>query len=71
MTTPYTFFADLATEAPIPARGILSQTLSSEADIELLLLKDSRPCQNRSPAGRFKTRAGHEPLWPYGPIHLG
>jgi len=37
MTTPYTFFADLATEAPIPARGILSQTLSNEGDIEFLL----------------------------------
>jgi len=35
MATPYTFFADLATEAPIPARGILSQTLSN--DIEFLL----------------------------------
>ena len=37
MTTPYTLFADLATEAPIPARGILSQTLSNERDIEFLL----------------------------------
>jgi len=37
MTTPYTFFADLAIEAPIPARGILSQTLSNEDDIEFLL----------------------------------
>jgi hypothetical protein len=27
MTTPYTFFADLATEAPIPARGILRMAL--------------------------------------------
>jgi quercetin dioxygenase-like cupin family protein len=37
MTTPYTLFLDLATEAPIPARGILSQTLSNEGDIEFLL----------------------------------
>src|ERR1035437_1848683 len=37
MTTSYTFFADLATEAPIPARGILSQTLSNDGDIEFLL----------------------------------
>ena len=37
MTTPYTLFADLATEAPIPARGILSQTLSNEKDVEFLL----------------------------------
>jgi quercetin dioxygenase-like cupin family protein len=37
MTTPYTLFADLAGEAPIPARGILSQTLSNEGGIELLL----------------------------------
>jgi quercetin dioxygenase-like cupin family protein len=37
MTTPYTFIVDLATEAPIPARGILSQTLSNEGDIEFLL----------------------------------
>ena len=37
MAAPYTFFADLATEAPIPARGILSQTLSNEGDIEFLL----------------------------------
>jgi quercetin dioxygenase-like cupin family protein len=37
MTTPYTFFAGLATEAPIPARGILSQKLSNGGDIEFLL----------------------------------
>jgi len=37
MPAPYTFFADLAGEAPIPARGILSQTLSNEGDIEFLL----------------------------------
>jgi len=37
MTTSYTFFADLRAEAPIPARGILSQTLSDEAGIELVL----------------------------------
>jgi quercetin dioxygenase-like cupin family protein len=37
MTTPYILFADLAIEAPIPARGILSQTLSNEKDVEFLL----------------------------------
>jgi quercetin dioxygenase-like cupin family protein len=37
MTKPYTFFADLATEAPIPVRGILSETLSDEGDVEFLL----------------------------------
>ena len=37
MTTPYTFFADLAIEAPTPARGILSQTLWNEGDVEFLL----------------------------------
>jgi quercetin dioxygenase-like cupin family protein len=37
MTTPYTLFADLATEAPIPTRGILSQTLSNEDGIEFLV----------------------------------
>jgi quercetin dioxygenase-like cupin family protein len=37
MATPYTFCPDLAAEAPIPARGILSQTLSNEANIEFLL----------------------------------
>ena len=34
MAAPYTFFGDLAAEAPAPARGILSQTLSNEAEIE-------------------------------------
>jgi quercetin dioxygenase-like cupin family protein len=37
MATPYILVADLAAEAPIPARGILSQTLSSEANVEFLL----------------------------------
>jgi len=37
MATPCTLVADLAAEAPIPARGILSQTLSSEANVEFLL----------------------------------
>jgi quercetin dioxygenase-like cupin family protein len=37
MTAPYAFFADLATEAPIPTRGILSQTLSDESGVEFLL----------------------------------
>ncbi len=37
MTETHTFFQDLAAEAPVPARGILSQTLSNEAGIELVL----------------------------------
>jgi quercetin dioxygenase-like cupin family protein len=37
MPAPFAFFADLAAEAPIPARGILSQTLSNEAGVELVL----------------------------------
>ena len=37
MDKPYTYFVDLAAEAPIPARGILSQTLSDEAGVELVL----------------------------------
>lgn len=37
MSKPYTHFPDLVAEAPIPARGILSQTLSNEAGIELVL----------------------------------
>ena len=35
--TGYIFFADLAAEAPPPARGILSQTLSEEGGVELVL----------------------------------
>jgi quercetin dioxygenase-like cupin family protein len=37
MTVPATVFRDLLAEAPVPARGILSQTLSDEAGIELVL----------------------------------
>lgn len=37
MTTAYTLFADLAVEAPLPARGILSQTLSNQDGVEFLL----------------------------------
>ena len=37
MSSPFTFYPDLAAEAPIPARGIHSQTLSSEDGIELVL----------------------------------
>jgi quercetin dioxygenase-like cupin family protein len=33
----YTFFADLAAEAAAPKRGILSQTLSEEGGVELVL----------------------------------
>ena len=34
---PATVFQDLLAEGPIPARGILSQTLSNEAGVELVL----------------------------------
>lgn len=34
---PATVFRDLVAEAPVPARGILSQTLSNENGIELVL----------------------------------
>ncbi len=34
---PYTHYRDLLAEAPIPARGILSQTLSKEAGVELVM----------------------------------
>lgn len=37
MTTTHLFFANLMAEAPIPARGIHSQTLSNEGGIELVL----------------------------------
>jgi nitric oxide dioxygenase len=37
MTTTHTFFPNLTAEAPIPARGIHSQTLSDEAGVELVL----------------------------------
>ncbi len=37
MNVPATVFRDLVAEAPVPARGILSQTLSNENGIELEL----------------------------------
>jgi quercetin dioxygenase-like cupin family protein len=37
MNKPYTHFVDLVAEAPIPARGIHSQTLDDEAGIELVM----------------------------------
>ena len=37
MTTSYTFYPDLGAEAPIPPRGILSQTLSKDGGVELVL----------------------------------
>ena len=37
MPAHYTHISDLAAEAPIPARGILSQTLSNEGGVELVL----------------------------------
>ena len=37
MDKPFTLFTDLVAEAPVPARGIHSQTLSNEAGVELVL----------------------------------
>jgi quercetin dioxygenase-like cupin family protein len=37
MNVAATVFRDLVAEAPVPARGILSQTLSNENGIELVL----------------------------------
>jgi len=37
MTTTHTFFPNLVAEAPVPARGIHSQTVSNEAGVELVL----------------------------------
>jgi quercetin dioxygenase-like cupin family protein len=37
MGSPYTLFPDLAAEAPLPPRGILSQTLSDEDGVEFIL----------------------------------
>ena len=62
MKAPYTFFADLAAEAPVPARGILSQTLSNEGDIEFLLfafaagLGDHRIVTTLCPGGKERMR---------------
>src|SRR5450759_967594 len=67
MTTTYSFFADLATEAPIPARGILSQTLSNEGDIEFLLFSTSHstmagPTRSLSLSGPEARSQPHMPL---------
>jgi quercetin dioxygenase-like cupin family protein len=35
--TTHTFFEDLAAEAPVPTRGIHSQTLSRDGGVELVL----------------------------------
>lgn len=37
MSTSHTFFRDLVAEAPVPARGIHSQTVSNEDSVELVL----------------------------------
>jgi quercetin dioxygenase-like cupin family protein len=37
MTTQHAFFPDLIAEAPVPDRGIHSQTLSNEDGVELVL----------------------------------
>ena len=37
MSKPYALFRDLLAEAPVPARGILSQTLSDDGDVRLVM----------------------------------
>ena len=37
MSDNYTLFGNLADEAPVPARGILSQTLSNDGGVECLV----------------------------------
>ena len=37
MSDGYTYFGSLADEAPIPRRGILSQTLSNEGGVEFIM----------------------------------
>ena len=37
MSDSYTYFESLADEAPIPARGILSQTLSNDGGVEFIM----------------------------------
>ena len=37
MSKPYSFIPDLLAEAPIPARGILSQTLSDDGGVRLVI----------------------------------
>ena len=44
MDMPATVFRDLVAEAPIPARGILSQTLSNENGIGIVHHQTSHHC---------------------------
>jgi quercetin dioxygenase-like cupin family protein len=37
MSDKYNFFEDLGDEAPVPARGILSRTLSNEGGVEFMV----------------------------------
>jgi quercetin dioxygenase-like cupin family protein len=68
-----TIVHDLLAEAPIPTRGILSQTLSDEAGIELVLFAfatgerlsehtSTRPAIMHILAGEAEMTAGAEPF---------
>lgn len=68
-----TVFRDLADEAPIPARGILSQTLSNDDGIELVLFAfapgeqlsehtSARPAIMHVLSGEAEMTAGDEPF---------
>lgn len=70
---PATVFRDLVAEAPIPERGILSQTLSNENGIELVLFAfaageqlsehtSARPAIMHVLAGEAEMTAGAEPF---------
>ncbi len=51
MSTTHAFFHDLVAEAPVPTRGIHSQTLSNEAGVELELFAfaaGERPSEHTS-----------------------
>ncbi len=71
METPYTLYRDLAAEAPIPARGILSQTLWKDEHTELVLFAfaageqlsehtSARPAIMHVLAGQGELRVGDE-----------
>jgi quercetin dioxygenase-like cupin family protein len=70
-STACTVYPDLAAEAPIPARGILSQTLSNEGGVELVMFAfaageqlsphtSSRPAIVHVLAGRASVTLGQD-----------
>ena len=70
---PATVVRNLLAEAPIPARGILSQTVSDEAGVELVLFSfaagerlsehtSARPAIMHVLAGEAEITAGAEPF---------